>query len=122
MPPNDLLTGLPGEELVRQGLVDMQADRCTIPACLVAIGLPRMRRAGLVRQEPSALPAEAELQLYRMLRQAGGDAFSHYNALLRQLVSFEQALDRRCRNRQRREERLLSGPATAPQTKNLTTI
>lgn len=28
----------------------------------MAIGLPRMRRAGLVRQEPSALPADAQLQ------------------------------------------------------------
>ena len=91
----DLLTGLPGEELVREGLADLQAGRWTIPACLVVIGLPRMRRAGLVRQEPAALPADAELQLYRMLRQAGGDAYSRYNALLRRLVSFEQALDRR---------------------------
>ena len=118
MPPNDLLSGLPGEELVREGLLDLQAARCTIPACLVAIGLPRMRRAGLVRQEPRALPADAELQLYRMLRQAGGDAFSHYNALLRQLVSFEQALDRRCRHRQPPEKGPLSGPTAAPRVAN----
>jgi hypothetical protein len=46
------------------------------------------------------VPADAELELYRMLCQAGGDAYSRYNALLRRLVSFEQALDRRCRHRE----------------------
>src|SRR5512136_2315203 len=97
MAPDDLLTGLPGEELVREGLADLQAGRWTVPACLVVIGLPRLRRAGLLHQAPAFVPAEAELELYRMLRQAGGDAYSRYNALLRQLVSFEQALDRRCR-------------------------
>jgi hypothetical protein len=97
---NDLLTGLPGEELVREGLADLQAGRWTVPACLVVIGLPRMRRAGLVRHEPATVPADAELELYRMLRQAGGGAYSRYNSLLRRLVSFEQALDRRCRRRE----------------------
>ena len=68
--PDDLLTGLPGADLVREGLAGMAAGRRTIPACLIAIGSPR-------------------------LRQAGGDAYSRYNALLRDLVSFESALDRR---------------------------
>jgi hypothetical protein len=94
----DLLTGLPGEDLVREGLADLEAGRWTIPACLVEIGMPRMRRAGLVRQEPAARREDAELELYRMLREAGGDAYSRYNALLRRLVSFEQALDRRLRS------------------------
>ena len=92
---DDMLRGLPGEELVREGLVDLQAGRWTVPACLVIIGLPRMRRAGLVLPEPAVVPAHAELELYRMLRQAGGDAYSRYNALLRRLISFEQALERR---------------------------
>jgi hypothetical protein len=39
--------------------------------------------------------AEPERQLYRLLREEGGDAYSRYNALIRELVSFEQALDRR---------------------------
>ena len=97
MKSNDLLAGLPGEDVVREGLADMDAGRCTIPACLVAIGAPRLRRAGLIRSELPALQTDAELELYRLLRQAGGDAYSGYNALLRQLVSFEQALDRRIR-------------------------
>ena len=36
-----------------------------------------------------------KLQIYRWLRHTGGDACSHYNALLSKLVSFEPALDRR---------------------------
>jgi hypothetical protein len=43
--------------------------------------------------------AEPELQLYRLLRREGGDAYSRYNALLRELISFEQALDRRTSRR-----------------------
>lgn len=97
MKPNDLMVGLPGEEIVRQGLADTDAGRCTIPACLIAIGSPRLRRAGLLRRELPSLQTDTELQLYRLLRQAGGDAYSRYNALLRELVSFEQALDRRTR-------------------------
>ena len=69
--------------------------RWTVPAW-VAIGLPRLRRAGLARQEPTPLPANAELELYRMLQAPSRcDAYSRYNALMRELVSFEQALDRR---------------------------
>ncbi len=94
---SDLLRGLPGEDLIREGLADLQAGRCTIPSCLVAIGLPRLRRSGLAVTEPPAAPGDAELQLYRLLRQAGGDAYSRYNALIRQLVSFEDALERRRR-------------------------
>jgi hypothetical protein len=90
----DLLTGLPGEDLIREGLADALAGRCTIAACLVAIGSPRLLRAGSLRA-PVVLPEDAELRLYRLLRQQGGDAYSRYNALLRQLISFEQALDRR---------------------------
>jgi len=46
---------------------------------------------------PSDTPLieEAELVLYRLLRAEGGDSYSRYNSLLRELVSFEQALDRR---------------------------
>lgn len=95
MTANDLLTGLPGEKLLREGLADAHAGRCTIPACLVAIGRPRLQRAGLLRPGLPTLQPDAELQLYRLLRQSGGDTYSRYNALLRELVSFEQALDRR---------------------------
>jgi hypothetical protein len=96
---NELLTGLPGEALVRQGLADANGGRCTIPACLVFIARPRLQRAGLIHGDRPMLPTDAELELYRLLRQEGGDAYSRYNALLGELVSFEQALDRRVRTR-----------------------
>ena len=97
MKPTDLLTGLPGEALIREGLADWATGRRTIPACLIAIGSGRLYRAGLIpRMAPLQVP-DAEHQLYQLLRQAGGDAYSRYNALLRELISFEQALD--CRRR-----------------------
>ena len=86
---------LPGGELVSQGIADYAAGRITPEACLVAVGWPRLERAGL------PLPAavrdrfpEPELQLYGLLLQEGGDAYSRYNSLLRRLISFEQALER----------------------------
>ena len=97
MNPDDLMAGLPGESLVRQGLADCHASRCTIPACLVTMASPRLGRAGWLPPTDAGRIREPELQLYRLLRQQGGDAYSRYNALVRELVSFEQALDRRQR-------------------------
>ena len=92
---DDLMTGLPGEALLREGLADFQSGRCTIPACLVGMARSRLRRAGLITRVVADSFPEPEQQLYRLLRQEGGDAYSRYNALSRELVSFEQALDRR---------------------------
>jgi hypothetical protein len=97
MSTDDLIAGLPGEALVREGLADCLAGHGTIAACLVSIAEPRLTKAGLI---PAGLVSgllEPELQLYRRLRLQGGDAYSRYNALLRELVSFESALDLRCR-------------------------
>lgn len=92
----DLLSGLPGEIVLRQGLADTAAGQVTVPACLVAIGSPRLYRAGLLDREKEAhLVPQPELRLYGLLRDEGGDAYSRYNSLLRELISFEQALDRR---------------------------
>ncbi len=92
---DDLIAGLPGEALVRQGLADVQTGRRTAEAFLVSIASPRLTRAGLLSETEKELAAEPELCLYRLLRAQGGDAYSRYNALLRELVSFENALDRR---------------------------
>lgn len=46
--PPDLLLGLPGEAMIREGLADFQSGRCTSPACLVSMARPRLRHAGLV--------------------------------------------------------------------------
>jgi|SRR5580658_10106889 hypothetical protein len=97
MTTEELISGLPGEQLVRQGLSDFQAGLCTIPACLIRIARPRLSRAGLMPQSNAGLSSELELQLYDLLKREGGDAYSRYNSLLRELVSFENALDRRIR-------------------------
>jgi hypothetical protein len=94
---DDIMSGLPGEKLVRQGLADFRSGFCTIPACLVRIARPRLSRAGLMPPRDPAENFEAELQLYELLCREPGDAYSRYNALLRELVSFENALDRRSR-------------------------
>jgi len=103
MTPDELMAGLPGEELIREGLADSQAGRHTVAACLVIIGLPRLRRAGLAEHVSLNLKTDAELELYRLLRNSAGDAYSRYNALLRELVSFEQALDRRIQKNLKRQ-------------------
>ena len=101
---------LPGGQLVREGLADFQSGRCTAPACLVAMAQTRLRHAGLL-PEDKALPSfpEPERQLYRLLRAEGGDAYSRYNALVRELVSFEQSLD----HLNRRRAKPLAGDPTA---------
>lgn len=96
MKTDDLISGLPGETLVRQGLADLKSGKNTAPACLVNIARTRLSNAGLLERSAPSTP-EPELQLYRLLRREDGDAYSRYNSLLRELISFEQALDHRIR-------------------------
>ena len=93
----DILIGTPGEPLIRKGLADAAAGRRTIESCLVAIARPRLSRAGLLPSQAEREPVEPERELYRLLRTEGGDAYARYNALLRELASFEAALDGRLR-------------------------
>ncbi len=88
------LESLPGGEIIRQGLTDYVAGDCTIPACLVEIAHRRLSRAGLLPASAARLMADPERQLYSLLRQEKGDAYSRYNSLIRELISFEQAIDR----------------------------
>jgi len=82
----------PGEELISQGIKDLAEGQETIPALLVSIGAPRLRRIGLTIPE-SVFPSP-ELRLYRMLQDLHADAsHSKYNALIRRLVSFERAAE-----------------------------
>jgi hypothetical protein len=91
-------TGLPGADLVEQGLRDVAAGRESEAALLVLIGAPRLRRLGLVVSAPppewSAAPHDPspEHRLYALLARSDADsAHSRYNALIRTLVSFERA-------------------------------
>jgi hypothetical protein len=83
---------LPANDLVSAGIVDLQNERETIPALLVAIGAPKLRSLGL--SLPSILPTNPEHRLYDLLSIDGSDtAHSRYNALIRKLVSFQRAME-----------------------------
>lgn len=94
----DILAGLPGADRVLNGLEDYRHNRHTIDSCLVRIARPRLAVAGFIA--PSAVhDPSAELDLYQLLHRVGTQAHSRYNALLRELVSFEHALDQRLKLR-----------------------
>ena len=83
---------LPGWELVDQGLADLARGVESVPALLVAIGAPRLRRLGFEIPGPAIIAPEH--RLYAMLSAEESDsAHSRYNALLRRLVSFERAAE-----------------------------
>jgi len=85
------VNGLPGGDLVAQGLSDLAAGRETAVALLVSIGAPRLRALGIAVPGGAASP---ELRLYRLLaREDERDAHSRFNALVRRLVSYERALE-----------------------------
>ena len=86
------LTAFPGGDLVQEGLADLARGEETIPALLVSIGAPRLRRLGLPVPE-TAVPSP-EHRLYEKLAESDPDsAHSRYNALVRRLVSFENAAE-----------------------------
>lgn len=61
-------------------------------ALLVAIGAPRLRRAGI--EVPDGTPNRPEHRLYELLARSNPDsAHSRYNSLIRRLVSFERAIE-----------------------------
>lgn len=83
---------LPGADLVRQGIDDLGRGVESIAALLVAIGAPRLRRAGI--EVPDAPISSPEHRLYELLARDDPDAaHSRYNALIRRLVSFERAAE-----------------------------
>ena len=87
-PPN-----LPGADLVTAGIAALRRRDFNVEALLVAVGAPRLRRAGVELPPAAGEPEAPELALYAALRGEGGDAHSRYNALIRRLVSFEHALE-----------------------------
>jgi hypothetical protein len=82
--------GLPGADLVREGLEDLRSGRETPMAFLVAVGRPRLRQLGI----DVPMVETPEQRLYDLLAREDSDsAHSRYNALIRRLVSFERALE-----------------------------
>ena len=86
------LQAFPGGDLVQEGIADLARGTESIPALLVSIGAPRLRRIGL--PVPAAVIPSPEHRLYEKLSETDPDsAHSRYNALVRRLVSFENAAE-----------------------------
>ncbi len=87
------LLHLPGGAIVMEGLRDVAAGLETVAAALVQIARTRFAHAGLWPDIALGTLPDPELRLYRLLCASGGDAYSKYNSLQRELVSFAQAWD-----------------------------
>ena len=82
---------LPGEDLIRRGLADLDAGVESVESLLVSIGAPRLTALGLPVRDPFPSP---EHRLYELLGAEDSDsAHSRYNALIRRLVSYERAAE-----------------------------
>ena len=97
MEKRDQFSALPGGALIRQGLDDLRKGRATVPALVLEVARGRLARAGLLPAGGTPAALAPELRLYRLLRAEGGDAYSRYNALLRELSSFLQAFEHQAR-------------------------
>ncbi len=72
-------------------MADLERGRDSVPALLVSIAAPRLRRLGL--PIPRTIPSP-ERRLYEVLARDDPDAaHARYNALIRRLVSFERAAE-----------------------------
>lgn len=92
--------GLPGGELIDQGLDDLVAGRETSASLVVCLAAPRLRREGV--PVPPCPYAEADHRLYRMLEAAhGGLGHARWLAHLEQASSFADA----CRLARSRRDR-----------------
>ena len=87
----EISDALPGADLIREGLRDLANGVESVPALLVLVGAPRLRRIGLDVPDTDYFPED---RLYEKLAAIHGDgAHSQYNALIRRLVSFERAAE-----------------------------
>jgi hypothetical protein len=82
---------LPGDDVVRKGIEDLERGDETVESLLVSIGAPRLVGMGIAVGAPIASP---EHRLYGLLATEYSDeAHARYNALIRRLVSFERAVE-----------------------------
>ena len=81
----------PGNDLVRDGIADLQAGRVTESAMLVSMAAPRLRRLG-IDVPPTSEPVPSH-RLFDLLSDAGPGAHSRYNALVARIVSFARAAE-----------------------------
>jgi len=85
---------IPGGEILRKGLSDLQAGLRSIDALLVLIAAPRLTRCGIRIPHVNSSSTLPEHELYRQLcAEHGPEAYRLYRSLLRRLVSLENALE-----------------------------
>ena len=90
----EISDSLPGADLIREGLRDLENGVESIPALLVLVGAPRLRDIGMEIVDPFDSRLFPEHRLYDLLAADDSDsAHSRYNALIRRLVSFERAAE-----------------------------
>jgi hypothetical protein len=89
----DIDDALPGADLIREGLRDLERGVESAPALLVLVGAPRLRDLGFAIADVP-LDDFPEHRLYDLLaREHDDEAHSRYNALIRRLVSFENTFE-----------------------------
>jgi hypothetical protein len=82
---------LPGEDLVRRGIMDLSSGVISAPSLLVSMAAGRLRELGI--EVTGTAIDDADIRLYELLaREFGDGAHSKYNALRRQIVSFMRAV------------------------------
>jgi len=83
---------------VRQGLDELARGVVTENSLLVLVAAPRLKSLG-IEVPAAALPSPYEHQLYSLIEQRlGSAAHSHYNSLIRRIVSYARALEaEKCR-------------------------
>ena len=85
---------LPGADLVEQGLADLKEGRTSDFSLLLQMAGPSLRRLGIeIPHRPGSRPYH-HLLYERLEDRLGDDAYSHYNSLLRRIVSYARALER----------------------------
>ena|SRR5256885_13021257 len=85
---------LPGADLVEQGLTDLAQGRVSDASLLVLIAAPRLQHLGVqVPERSSQEPYEHQLYA-RLEERLGTGAHSHYNSLIRRIVSYARSLER----------------------------
>jgi hypothetical protein len=90
----DISDALPGADLIRKGLADLEDGVESVEALLVLVGAPRLRECGIDVVDTLPRTDYPEHRLYDLLARKHGDgAHSQYNALIRRLVSFERAAE-----------------------------
>jgi hypothetical protein len=85
---------LPGGEILRNGLRDLQSGIRSVDALLVLVAAPRLTR--LWNKIPDTSPSSelpAHALFHRLVAEHGAEAYRHYRSLLHRLVSLENALE-----------------------------